>query len=163
MKQLLLIRHAKSSWDNPSLPDFDRPLNEKGKKDAPEMAKKLAAKNILPDALVTSPAKRARQTCRAFAKELGVKKKKLIEEPKLYEAGNEEFYSTVEALKKKWDCVAIFSHNPGVTYFANVLTNVAIDDMPTCSVLGIRIDTDNWKDFRTAKKEFWFFDYPGQA
>jgi phosphohistidine phosphatase len=160
MKTLLLVRHAKSSWDDPSMNDIDRPLNDRGKKDAPEMAKRLADKKIKIDALVSSPAKRAKQTCKHFAKEFDLKKKNITIEQRLYEAGPDNFSEVVEDLKNKWDAVAIFSHNPGITYFANSLTETHIDDMPTCSVFAIRIDIDKWKDFKTAKKEFWFFDYP---
>ena len=159
-KTLFLIRHAKSSWGDPALPDFERPLNDRGKKDAPEIAKRLSKKKIKIDTFVSSPAKRARQTCKYFAKEFDLKKKDIVLEPKLYEAGEENFYEVVEGLKNKWDSVAIFSHNPGITAFANSLTESRVDDMPTCSVFAIKIDTDKWKNFRTAKKEFWFFDYP---
>jgi len=160
MKQLLLIRHAKSSWDDPSLGDFERPLNERGKKDAPEMAKRLADKKVKIDAFVSSPAKRAKQTTKHFTKELDLGKKNIVFEPGLYEAGEENFYEVVKNLKNKWDSVAIVSHNPGISSFANSLTETRIDDMPTSSVFAIKIDEDKWDRFRTARKEFWFFDYP---
>jgi phosphohistidine phosphatase len=160
MKQLLLIRHAKSSWDDPSLGDFERPLNERGKKDAPEMAKRLADKKVKIDAFVSSPAKRAKQTTKHFTKELDLKKKNIVFEPGLYEAGEENFYEVVKNLKNKWDSVAIVSHNPGISSFANSLTETRIDDMPTSSVFAIKIDEDKWDSFRTARKKFWFFDYP---
>jgi phosphohistidine phosphatase len=160
MKQLLLVRHAKSSWDDPSLSDFDRPLNDRGKKDAPEMAKRLSEKKIRFDAFVSSPAKRARQTCKHFAKEFDFKKNKIVEEPRLYEATEGNFYEVVKSFKNKWDCVAIFSHNPGITAFANSLTTTRVDDMPTCGVFAVQVDIKKWKDFREAKKEFLFLDYP---
>ena len=160
MKQLLLIRHAKSSWDDPSLSDFERPLNERGKKDAPEMAKRLRDKKIEIDAVVSSPAKRARQTAKYFVKKFDLKKKNVVLESKLYEAGDENFYEVVENLKNKWDSVAIVSHNPGITSFAHSLTEIKVDDMPTCSVFAFKISADRWKDFRDARKEFLFFDYP---
>jgi len=160
MKSLFLIRHAKSSWDNPSLSDFERPLNERGKTDAPAMTKKLGKKKLKLDAVVSSPAKRAKQTAKHFTKEFDLKKKNIFFDPSLYEAGEENFYEVVENLKNKWDGVAIVSHNPGITSFADSLTETKIDDMPTCSIFAIKIDADKWKDFRTAKKEFWFFDYP---
>ena len=159
-KILFLIRHAKSSWDDPSLNDFDRPLNERGKKDAVVMAKRLKDKKIRIDAMVSSSAKRAKQTCKYFAMEFDLKKKNIIPESKLYEAGEENFYQAIETLKKKWESVALFSHNPGINSFANSLTETRVDDMPTCSVFAVKIDTDKWKDFRTAAKEFWFFEYP---
>jgi len=160
MKKLLLVRHAKSSWDDPSISDFDRPLNDRGKKDAPEMAKRLYEKKIKIDALVSSPAKRARQTCKHFAKELDFKKKNVVLEPRLYEATEGNFYEVVKSFKDKWDSVAIFSHNPGISSFANSLTKTKVDDMPTCSIFAVEIDVKKWKDFREAKKEFLFLDYP---
>ena len=159
-KLLFLVRHAKSSWDDPSLSDLERPLNERGKKDAPEMAKRLNSKKLRIDAFVSSPAKRARQTCKYFTKEFDAKKKNIVREPKLYEAGDQSFYEVIEGFKNKWDSVAVFSHNPGITSFANSLTENHVDDMPTCSVLAIKIDADKWKDFKTAKKTFLFFEYP---
>jgi phosphohistidine phosphatase len=159
-KTIFLIRHAKSSWNDPLLKDFDRPLNERGKEDAPTMARKLKNKKIEIDAFVSSPAKRARQTSKYFAKEFDLKKHKIHLEAKLYEAGEEDFYSVFESLKNKWDNVAIFSHNPGITSFANSLTQTRIDDMPTCGIFAIKIKEDKWKNFRSAEKEFWFFDSP---
>lgn len=163
MKQLLLVRHAKSSWDDPSMADFDRPLNERGNVDGPQMAKRIAERKIKLDALITSPAKRAKQTCKHFAHELDIKKKKIIEVSELYEPGVENFYHAIEDLKNKWDAVAIFSHNPAITSFVNDLTETHVDDMPTCAIYAIKIDIDKWEDFREAKKEFWFFDYPKNA
>jgi len=159
-KILLLVRHAKSSWDDPSLSDFERPLNERGKKDAPDMAKKLHGRKIRIDAFVSSSAKRAWQTCKHFTKEFDPKKKNIVREAKLYEADEQSFYEVIEGLKNRWDSVAIFSHNPGITFFANSLTAERVDDMPTCAVFAVKIDADKWKEFRTAKKEFLFFDYP---
>jgi len=159
-RSLFLIRHAKSSWDDPSINDFDRPLNERGKKDAPEIAKRLKDKKIKIDAFVSSPAKRARQTCNRFVKEFDHKKKKILLEEKLYEPTEENFYDVVEHLKDKWSTVAIFSHNPGITSFVNSLTETKVDDMPTCSVFAIKTDAEKWNDFKNAEKKFWFLDYP---
>jgi phosphohistidine phosphatase len=161
MKTLLLIRHAKSSWADFEQKDFDRPLNERGKKDAPFMAKKIRKeKDIDLDAIISSPAKRAFSTANHFAKEFDVKKKHIIQVPELYEPTIEAFYNTVATLDDEYRNVALFSHNPGITAFANQLTNVHVDDMPTCSVFALYISHDEWKNFKTADKEFWFFDYP---
>jgi phosphohistidine phosphatase len=160
MKILLLIRHAKSSWDDVGLADFDRPLNDRGKKEAPMMARRLLDKKVKIDAFISSPAKRARKTAMAFMKEFKEKKGKLILVKELYEASDESFSNAVKNVKNKFDRIAIFSHNPGITEFANSLTNVKIEDMPTCSVFAIKADVKKWNDFKEAKKEFWFFDYP---
>lgn len=160
MKTLLLVRHAKSSWDHPGLSDFDRPLNEKGKKDAPLMAKRVKEKGIELDHLISSPAKRARKTAKYFAEEFGFKKDdiKLVEG--LYGATQTEFFHAIKDINDKYNNVALFSHNPGLTDFVSSLTNVRVDDMPTCSVFALQIETGNWKDFVNAEKNFLFFDYP---
>ncbi|MCW3106131.1 MAG: putative phosphohistidine phosphatase, SixA [Segetibacter sp.] len=159
MKSVLLIRHAKSSWDF-NVDDFDRPLNHRGKTDAPAMAKRLLKRDIEIDAFVSSPANRALTTATLFADAYGVKHKKIITLPSLYEANVEAFFDAVEGMDNEFKTIAIFSHNPGITAFANKISSVTIDDMPTCAVLGVKADIKKWKDFAEAKKEFWFFDYP---
>ena len=160
-RSLLIVRHAKSSWDDLSQKDFDRPLNDRGKKDAPAMAKRIhKEKNVDLDAIISSPAKRAFTTAKFFAEEFDVKKKNIIESPELYEASIDKFYKAVANLDNDYKSVALFSHNPGITAFVNQLTDTHIDDMPTCAVFAIHIKLKSWKDFETAEKEFWFFDYP---
>jgi phosphohistidine phosphatase len=163
MKTLFLIRHAKSSWDDPSLNDFDRPLNERGKKDAHFMAKRLTDKKIRIDAFVSSPARRARKTAEFFSKEFGGEEDKIILRSELYAAPPHAFEDVVSKLPNNLDHVALFSHNPGITEFANTLTKTKVDDMPTCSIFAVRITIDKWNEFEKAKKEFWFFDYPKAA
>lgn len=160
MKTLLLIRHAKSSWDDIALSDFERPLNDRGKKDAPMMARRLTDKKIKIDGFISSPAKRAKRTATFFAKEFGVDENDIVYKTELYAAPKEVFYDVIEKLDNKLDHVAVFSHNPGITEFANSLTNVQADDMPTCGIFAIKTDVKKWNDFAAAKKEFWFFDYP---
>ena len=161
IKSLLLVRHAKSSWEDLSQKDFDRPLNDRGKKDAPAIAKRLRKeKDTELDAIISSPAKRAFATAKFFADEFNVKKKNIIEKPELYEASIEDFYTAIESIDDDYDSVALFSHNPGITAFVNQQTNVHVDDMPTCAVFALQIKIKSWKDFRAAEKQFWFFDYP---
>lgn len=160
MKQLLIIRHAKSSWDINILNDFDRTLNERGHNDAPKMATRLLSKNIAIDAFVSSPAKRAFTTASYFAKAYNKAEEDIIEIKELYHASVNTFYNTVENIDDRFNTVAIFSHNPGVTDFINELTKTRIDDMPTCGVFAINIETNNWQNFIKAKKQFLFFDYP---
>ena len=158
---MLIVRHAKSSWADLSQKDFDRPLNDRGKKDAPAIAKKLhKEKDIRLDAIISSPAKRAFTTAKYFAEEFNIKKKNIIEWAALYEASIEKFYEAVINLDDDYTSVALFSHNPGITAFVNELTNTHIDDMPTCAVFAVYIKTNSWKDFKNAEKDFWFFDYP---
>jgi phosphohistidine phosphatase len=160
MKQLLLIRHAKSSWNDPSQNDVDRPLNKRGKKDAPKMAERLLDKKIKIDAFLSSPAERALDTCIYFAKAYDVKKKEIIQIPELYNAQVENFYKVVSEVDNSFDAIALFSHNPGITEFVNELTDVHIDDMPTCSIFAVKADIKKWEEFTEGEKLFWFFDYP---
>jgi phosphohistidine phosphatase len=160
MKTLLLVRHAKSSWDQPGVTDFDRSLNERGKKDAPDMAKRVKEKGVALDHLISSPARRARKTAKYFAEEFGFNKGDIELVEGLYGATQPEFLQVVKDIDDSYSVVAIFSHNPGISEFASSLTNVRIDDMPTCSVFALQIETDSWKEFVGAEKKFLFFDYP---
>ena len=160
MKTLILVRHAKSDWSSEGLSDFDRPLNERGKRDAPVMAKRLLDKNIPVDLFVASPAKRAAKTARYFAEAYGFTKKDILFKDELYLPPAAVFYQVIEHLSDQHTHVAVFSHNNGITDFANELTNARIDDIPTCGVFAVNIHCDHWKDFREAKKDFWFFDSP---
>ena len=160
MKTLILVRHAKSSWDSPGLSDAERPLNERGKKDAPEMAKRLKDKGIKVDLFLSSPAKRAHKTAKYFAEEYDVKKDDILTVEDLYMATHSGFMDTITRIKDSYNVVALFSHNPGITEFSSSLTNVKVDDMPTCAMFALQADTDSWKDFEEAEKNFLFFDYP---
>ncbi|HRO69815.1 MAG TPA: histidine phosphatase family protein [Chitinophagaceae bacterium] len=160
MKQLLLIRHAKSSWADFSIKDFDRPLNDRGKKDAPMMAERLRKKDINIDAFIASPAKRARKTAEAFLKELKDKKKEIEFYEELYLAAPSVFFDVISRTNDKYDTIAVFSHNDGITAFANLLTTTRIDNIPTCGIFAVKAKIKHWSEFETAEKEFWFFDYP---
>lgn len=160
MKKIFIVRHAKSDqsfFGN----DFERPLNERGKNDAPVMAKRLLDKKIKPDALVSSPAARAKRTAELFAEHLQMPLSKIIFISALYHAAPDVFYNVIADLPDELDTVALFSHNPGITGFVNSLnTSVQVDNMPTCGIFAVSADITNWTGFNKAKKEFVFFDYP---
>jgi phosphohistidine phosphatase len=160
MKQLLLVRHAKSSWSDFSIKDFDRPLNDRGKKDAPEMASRLVDKDITIDAFIASPAKRARKTAELFVKEFKGEKGDIIFFEELYLANPSTFFDVISKTDDKFKTIAVFSHNEGITDFANNLTDTKIDDMPTCGIFAVKAKIKHWCDFKDAEKEFWFFDSP---
>ena len=160
MKTLILVRHAKSSWGDANLQDFDRPLNDRGKKDAPEMAARLKEKGLKVDALVSSPARRAKKTARLFAPELKKEKEAIVYIDRLYGADAATLSEVVGSLPDKEDVVALFAHNPGLTDYANTLTGVRIDNMPTCSLFAVQAAINKWSQFAEAEKSFLFFDYP---
>lgn len=164
MKTLLVIRHAKSSWDVATINDFERSLNERGKRDVPVMAQRLLDKKIAIDAFVSSPAKRAKKTAELFCNAYNKNKEDIILISTLYHSTPEIFFDVVEMLDENYKTVAIFSHNPGITEFVNELADdVIINNMPTCRIFAIQINITKWKDFSKAKKELLFFDYPGMA
>jgi phosphohistidine phosphatase len=160
MKTLILVRHAKSDWQDITLDDFDRPLNARGKTDAPVMAERLRKRGIVPDLFISSPAKRARKTADIFAETYAVDKNDILYEKDLYLAPPYVFTEVIGRFKDEGNIAVIFSHNPGITDFANTLTNARIDDMPTCAIFAVEADTDSWAAFDTASKRFLFCDYP---
>lgn len=160
MKTLILVRHAKSSWAVVGQKDEERPLNHRGKKDAPVMAERLKEKIKKVDVFVSSPAKRAKKTAKYFAEAYGVDKHDIKIEEQLYEAGVTDFYAVVKSLPDKKETAALFSHNPGITEFVNALSTMHLDNMPTCGVFAVSAAVDSWAQFAEAEKEFLFFDYP---
>lgn len=160
MKTLILVRHAKSSWAEAGLSDFDRPLNERGKRDAPEMARRIAERGLNIDLLLSSTAKRARKTASIFAETLSIDPSRLQLIQELYLASTHDFVRAIESIDDQYHSVIIFSHNPGITEFANSLTSVRIDDMPTCAVYALNSHSPSWKNFMKSDKSFLFFDYP---
>lgn len=159
MKQLLVIRHAKSSWALEGQPDFDRPLNDRGMRDAPAMAQRVLDKKVAIDAFISSPANRALTTATFFAKAYQATDT-LSTVAELYHGMPAAFYNVLSKVDNAIETVAVFAHNPGITSFVNELTTTQIDNMPTCAVFAVKIETGSWTEFKNAKKTFWFFDYP---
>jgi phosphohistidine phosphatase len=158
MKSLLVVRHAKSSWESEGQRDFDRPLNDRGRRDAPMMADRLVTRGIIPDLLVSSPAVRAKTTAELFASRFGTTT--IFFKPELYHAPSPIFYQVAGGLDDIASTAILFSHNPGITDFVSELTSMRVDNMPTCGVFAVRAPIERWSEFRAAVKEFWFFDYP---
>jgi phosphohistidine phosphatase len=162
MKTLYVVRHAKSSWDEPDQADFDRPLNERGKRDAPRMGKRLKEKGIHPDLMIVSPARRTWSTARRIAKILEYPKEKIKADERLYHADDDRILATLQDVKDKCDIVMYFGHNPGLTDFVNSLMNIErdIDNVPTCGVVAFQFNIDSWKQLTWGIGNLLFFDYP---
>jgi phosphohistidine phosphatase len=162
-KTLIVVRHAKSSWEKDVASDFDRPLNDRGKRDAPEIAEKIFAKGYPIDAFVSSPALRALSTAELFSAAWKFPLKKIIQIPELYHASPDTLFRTVESLDDRYETVAVFSHNPGITEFVNLLLEgMKMDNMPTCGAFAVRASIGHWSDFRQAEKSFLFFYQPSR-
>ena len=160
MKKLFLVRHAKSSWDDPSLDDIDRPLNARGKENAPEMGERLKKQEILPDLLISSPAKRARSTAKKLAKKIGYPKNEIRIDDGLYHGSDDMLIDIVRKLPDSADGVMLFGHNPGFTDFTNQLCNINIYNIPTAGIVAIDFVIDSWQEVDFGKGDLEFFDYP---
>jgi len=147
MRTLYLIRHAKSSWDNPGLRDFNRPLNERGLHDAPLMAQFLVKKGVKPDLLISSPAKRALSTALFFADAFHVQDEAVMREQEIYEATPMDIHHVISRLPDAAYTVLLFGHNPTLTEVANRFSENFIDNVPTCGIVQIESDANSWKAF----------------
>lgn len=159
MKKIFFIRHAKSSWDDFSLKDIDRPLNKRGLRDAPFMATMLAGKGVKPDAIVSSPANRAYTTATYFAKAAEIDSKSIIKNIDIYEAMDITVKEIITDLNNDWDTVLIFGHNPTFTSLANSYHEDYIPNVPTCGIVEVEADIDDWKKFsdKTGKRKNFYF------
>lgn len=160
MKTLIVIRHAKSSWDNPELTDFKRPLNDRGERDAPRMAKRLKEKDLCIDAVVSSPAVRALTTCHVFTDVLRFPKDQVIELKELYHASDEVILDVVKHLGEHAKVALLFGHNPGLTDFVNNLLEEDIDNVPTTGIVCCALNIQKWSDATWGCGKMAFFDFP---
>jgi phosphohistidine phosphatase len=159
MKTLFLVRHAKSSRDDPSMPDRDRPLDDRGMQDAPKMGKRLAKRDVKPDLLLSSPALRALTTAHLIAEEVGYKRKDIVVDDRLYASSADDLLAVIRALDKKLNRVMLFGHNPEFTDLAHRLSSEIID-MPTSAVVEFNFDTKAWSDVGEVQPAKVALDYP---
>jgi phosphohistidine phosphatase len=161
MKRLTLVRHAKSDWSLPGQPDWDRALNKRGQRDAPEMARRLRARKLKPDLILASPAVRALATATIMARELKVPASHVRQDERLYLAAPADMLAVIHELGGTSKHLMVFGHNPGITDFANRLSaGDHIDNMPTCAVFTATFDIDEWSGLDWASGQDAEFDYP---
>ena len=143
MKTLFLVRHAKSSKDDPTLPDKKRPLNDRGRRDAPKMGERLAKRDVEPDLILSSPAVRALTTAQLFAEELDYKAKNIVVDDRLYASTADDLLEVIHELDDAHKRVMVFGHNPEMSDLAHRLSD-KIGDMPTCAVAEFEFDSKSW-------------------
>ncbi len=160
MKTVYLVRHAKSSWDDISLRDSERPLNKRGLRDAPFMAKLLNKKGVRPDAIISSPAVRALTTAAFFKNELDPEGEEVLVEDEIYEAMSATIVKLIQRLPENLETVMIFGHNPTFTGVANFYTDKFIANIPTCGIARIDADIDDWMKFLPGKAKLTEYHYP---
>ncbi len=157
---LTLVRHAKSSWSNDNLNDFDRPLNDRGLKTAPLMGRRLSDANYTVDIIISSPAVRAITTASIIANEIGFDPLQIMQDADIYEASLATLVKLITHLDDNYSSVMLVGHNPGFTVLCNLLSSAKIDSMPTCSLAQIQFDVDSWSAISEHIGELMKFDYP---
>ena len=160
MKRLTLLRHGKSSWDDPSLNDFDRPLNPRGRRSAPEMGRRLKARDEIPDLVLSSPARRAISTARMACREMGFPESRIIEDQTIYHASSARLFEVLRSLETLASRLMVVGHNPGFTDFANDLSDARIDNLVTASVFAVELDIQDWSEIAEGTGRFLYYDYP---
>jgi len=162
MRTLYIVRHAKSSWSDPAVDDFHRPLNERGQRDAPFMAHAFHTRNEPVDLLVSSPAVRALSTARHFAKALGIDKGAIVEDRSLYLADLPTLLKRVNQLPDTADRVVLFGHNPGLSDLVEHLGDDDLGELPTCAVVRIDLPIDAWAEASMGLGTVVWHDHPKQ-
>lgn len=163
MKTLTLLRHAKSSWDYPSLVDSERPLNKRGERDAPVMAARIKAAGIRPSLIISSHAVRAWNTAKAVARELSYPLEFLQREKDLYLASARRIGEIIGRQDEGFNNLMVVGHNPGLTEFANYLIPDLTGNLPTSGVVCVTIEGDTWQFREDTPRELLLYDYPKKA
>ncbi len=145
MKTVIVLRHSKSSWESTAETDFDRPLNERGKRDAPEMGQRLLKEKFVPDIILISTSRRTRQTAELLLPAAQLTDVKIVELESLYLASCGTITKTLMSINDQHQVVMIIAHNPGITDFVNEMSNARLDNMPTSGYAIIQFDTDSWQ------------------
>ena len=145
MKALYLLRHAKSSWEDASLSDLERPLNERGRRTAPFMGELMKERGLLPDTIVSSPAVRAEETAQAVKEAAGLQCE-IVWEPDIYEAGPNDLHKIIAGLNDKFSSAMLVGHNPGMEGIVNYLTGSMGVSMPTAALAVIELDIEKWSE-----------------
>ena len=160
MKELCLVRHAKSSWKYAKLDDFERPLNKRGRKNAPFMGKIVCQLGFFPDLIVASPASRAAMTARVFAFEINYPLEKIRYLASIYESDEKDLVDIISGLDDKLTKVMLVGHNPGLTDLANSIGNYPIDNIPTSGIVCIALDIIVWSESKKKSGELKYFEFP---
>ena len=161
MKTLFLLRHAKSSWNDPTLEDRHRPLNNRGTRDAPVMGSRFMARDESLDHIITSPAIRARCTAELFAEACGFPSENILEEADLYFTSTQSIEDLIVRQDEEIQSLMLVFHNPDITYFANSIdTANRIANVPTCGLIKLNCDIASWQDWSVSNTRFDYFDYP---
>jgi phosphohistidine phosphatase len=159
---LLLVRHAKSSWDNVGIADIDRTLKARGINNAYEVSRKLKLNDRMPDRIISSPAIRALHTAVIFARVFEFPLKNLQINNILYESSEEKMIEFIKKMPDESQSVMLFGHNPDVTYMVNYFGKKTVDDIPTSGVVILTFKCQNWKQISRDNLDSELYFYPSK-
>ena len=161
MKEITIIRHAKSDWGEEFQKDIDRHLSARGITDAYFMSDWFVKNANKPDLILTSPATRAFSTAMIFARKLELKQEQIIIDERIYEADVKSLFSVVQSTENTKQSVVLFGHNPGLTNFCNVLSDdLFFDNLPTCAIASYQCAIKDWKELGTKKCKLIYYEFP---
>lgn len=160
MKTLYLLRHAKSSWDNPELDDFERPLNKRGHHDAPLIGNLLEKLNISPDLIISSPAIRASMTARIIADAIKYPLDRIRYDENIYEAGEMDLLEVIYAVDDTVDKLMLVGHNPSFTYLSHYLAKHHAQNIPTCGMFAAELNITSWTKVKKNCGKLSLYEYP---
>ncbi|NOX68384.1 MAG: hypothetical protein GXP15_04290 [Gammaproteobacteria bacterium] len=163
MKSITLLRHAKSSWNTAGLSDRDRPLNKRGERDAPTMGKRIGGHDIRPSLIVSSPAVRAWTTAKTVAEAINYPREFLQRDDRLYGANVATIIDVIADQDAGFNHIMIVGHNPGLTQFANYLIADITPNLPTCGVVSVLVESDDWNLRGQPDATLALFDYPKRS
>ncbi len=144
-RNLILIRHTKSSWAEPGMRDFDRPIKNDRTEDAEDMARQLNKLCLQPDLILCSPALRTKQTAEHFCNHLPYDYNKILFDMRLYESSAEDYLQVIRETDNKIETLVVIGHNPSITDFANLFLKNKLEDMPTTAVAWLQLENDTWE------------------
>lgn len=160
MKKLYLVRHAKSSWNNPEHTDFERPLNPRGERDVEFMSNLLSGKIEKPNLFISSPAERAKTTAITFAKSFGQDETEIKYDYGIYEKGSKFILNLLKESSDTLNSIIIFGHNPDITSLSSYFSGKYFDNVPTCGIVSIEFDVSHWKEIENTDGKLIFFEFP---
>ena len=161
-RTLTLVRHAKSSWKDARLADYERPLKRRGERDAPRMGRRLREAGIRPSLILSSPARRAWTTAQLIAEAIGCPGERLQREPELYLASLETILAVLAAQSADVSSLMLVGHNPGLASFGNYLVPGSIDKLPSGGVIAVEFEQAHWSFYALPRRRLALYDYPGR-
>ncbi len=160
MKTLYILRHAKSSWEFEELSDLDRPLNKRGRSDAPFMGQEMASRDVKPQLILSSPAVRALTTAMLVGRELAYDADDIVVDERIYGATKEDLLELVQSASDEVESLMLVGHNEAISEFTNFLSPEQLASLPTTGIVALEFDCESWQEITRENAKLLFVDFP---